>query len=71
MRSKVAEELRAELHADMLALSIEERICLALELGDRAVCLYADAEGISSDEARRVLMRNSQKGRRPSRIASE
>ncbi|HEX7677962.1 MAG TPA: hypothetical protein VF713_07560 [Thermoanaerobaculia bacterium] len=71
MRSKVAEELSAELQADVLALSIDERIRLALELGDRAVRLYAEAEGISSYEARRVLMKNSQKGRRPSRVASE
>jgi endonuclease V-like protein UPF0215 family len=71
MRSKVAEELSAELNADMLALSIDERIRLALELGDRAVRLYAEAEGIGLDEARRVLMKNSQKGRRPSKVASE
>jgi len=71
MRSKVAEELSAELQADMLALSIDERIRLALELGNRAVRLYAEAEGISLDEARRILMRNSQKGRRPSKVASE
>lgn len=71
MRSKVAEGVSAELQADVLALSIDERIRLALELGDRAVRLYAEAESISLDEARRILMRNSQKGRRPSKVASE
>lgn len=71
MRSKVAEQVRAELQADMLALSVDERMRLALELGDRAVRLYAEAEAISPDEARRVLMRNSQKGRRPSKVASD
>jgi endonuclease V-like protein UPF0215 family len=71
MRSKVAEELSAELQTDMLALSIDERIRLSLELGDRAVRLYAEAEGIEPEEARRLLMKNSQKGRRPSKVASE
>jgi hypothetical protein len=71
MRSKVADEFSAELQADMFALSIDERIHLALQLGDRAVRLYAEAESIGVDEARRVLMKNSQKGRRPSKVASE
>jgi len=71
MRSKVAEELSDEFRAEMLALSVDERVRLAKNLGKQAVRLYADAEGISLDEARRQLMRNAQLGRRPSKVASE
>jgi hypothetical protein len=71
MRSKVAEELSDELQREMLSMSIEERIHLALELGDRAVSLYAASENLPLDEAREVLMRNSQIGRRYSKVASE
>jgi hypothetical protein len=71
MRSKVAEDFSAELQAEMLALTVDERVHLALELGDRAVRLYAEAESIGIDEARRILRRNGQKGRRPSKVAGE
>lgn len=59
------------MQAEVLSLSADERVHLTLELGNRAVRLYAEAEGISLDDARRVLMRNSQKGRRPSKVASD
>ena len=71
MRSKVAEDLSNELQTEMLALSLDERVRVARDLGRQAVRLYADAEGISLDEARRRLMRNAQQGRRPSKVASE
>jgi len=71
MRSKVAKELSNELQAEMLALSIDERVRLARDLGKQAVRLFAEAEGLTLDEARRQLMRNAQRGRRPSKVAAE
>jgi endonuclease V-like protein UPF0215 family len=64
-----ADTLAEETDAAVLAMSVTERVALALRLGDRDVRLYAAANGLSEDQARRILRRNSQIGRRPSACA--
>jgi len=51
-------------------LSASERIALALRLGDQAVDIFASANNVGKDEARRILRRNNQLGRRRSVVAS-
>lgn len=70
MRS-VADELVLEERNATLALSVSERVALALRLGEQAIATYASANGVSRDEARRILRRNNQIGRRPSVAAAE
>jgi hypothetical protein len=67
----VADELGREDIARVLALSPEERIDLALRLGDEALETYATARAIARDEALRELRRNARKGRRYSRCIAE
>jgi len=67
----VADELRLEDLNATLALSVAERVALALHLGEQAVATYAAANGVSPDQARRILRRNNQIGRRPSAVALE
>jgi len=65
MRS-VADDLK---HADrqaMARLSIEERITLALALGDADLDALQRARGIDRAEAVRVVERQRQSGRHPS-----
>jgi len=71
MRSKVAEELRRETMQEMLALSPAERMALALRLGSEAVDTFAQARGVSRDEALRIIQRQKQRGRRSSRCLEE
>lgn len=66
----VADTLAAETLADVLALSVEERIALALRLGERDAALYAAANGVRLADAKQVLRRNGQRGRRASACAS-
>lgn len=62
----VADSLAAETDAAALDLSPGERIALALRLGERDARLYAAANSVTVEEARRILSRNSRAGRRPS-----
>lgn len=66
----VADALAAETRAEILGLTVAERIALALRLGDRDAKLYAAANGVGIDEAKQVLDRNGRRGRRPSACAS-
>jgi hypothetical protein len=66
MRS-VADDLRAETMSAVARLSVEERIGLALRLGDDDVALYRAAHGVSETEARVALARMRLVGRRQSR----
>jgi hypothetical protein len=65
----VADTLQSDTVRDVARLSVTERVALALELGDRAVALFASANHVSESEARRTLRRNNQIGRRPSEAA--
>lgn len=65
----VADELRKDAERDVSRLSVSERVALALALGEQAVSIYASANGVSREEARRTLRRNAQAGRRPSAVA--
>jgi hypothetical protein len=66
MRS-VADDLRAETARTVARLSAEERITLALRLGDDDVALYRAAHPVSDHEARLTLARTRSHGRRQSR----
>jgi hypothetical protein len=67
MRSRVAEELRHELTADVSKMTVDERLELAFRLGDEAVADYASANGVDEATALRVLTRQRHAGRRRSR----
>ena len=69
MRSRVAEEVRAEQVAEVLKMTPDERLELelALRLGDEAVADYASANSVDEETARRILMKQSHAGRRRSR----
>jgi hypothetical protein len=68
MRS-VADDLRDEGRRRVLAMTPDERRELALRLGDEDVDLFSRARGLSEADARRVITRRRQHGRRPSRAA--
>lgn len=61
---------RATLQADR-ALSAEERVLLALRLGDSDLELAVAASGRSAEDVRAQLIQQRQAGRRPSRCATE
>lgn len=66
MRSVVAETLRREAQAEVLALSPAERYALAHRLGDEDARRHAAARGLPLEEARRRLSAARAVGRRPS-----
>ena len=61
----VADDLRKEQSVREAELSGSERVALALQLGRVAVRRLAVARGLSEEEARELLRRNRQAGRRP------
>ena len=63
--------MREATDAAVMALSPEERVELALSLGDEAIEDYAAARGIAHDEALRLLRRERRVGRRYSRCIEE
>ena len=66
--SRVADLLTAEARDRLRHMTPAERLTEALALGEAAIAAYAAARGLERDEARRVLERTSQAGRRPSRV---
>ena len=70
MRS-VADDLREELQEQTLRLSVEERMALALRLGERGLELYRQAHGLDRETALRQLQRQRQVGRTPSKCMSD
>lgn len=66
----IADQSRQETSIAALEMTASERISLALRLGEQAVDLYASANKVSREEARRILRRNGQIGRRYSAVAS-
>jgi hypothetical protein len=69
----VADRLRAEDRAALLALTPAERVALALELGERDLEIFRSAHRppLTREEAMRRLERQRQAGRRPSRCMQE
>jgi hypothetical protein len=65
MRS-VADDLRRQTLAHVLALPLPARVELALSLGDDDLDLFARTSGLGRDEARRRLRAQRQIGRAPS-----
>jgi hypothetical protein len=70
MRS-VADDMRDELQEDVLRLSFEERMALALRLGERGLEMFQQATGLDRESAIRELQRQRQAGRTPSRCMAE
>ena len=70
MRS-VADDLRDELQEEALRLSFEERMALALRLGERGLEIYCQASGLDRETAIRELQRQRQASRTPSKCMSE
>lgn len=70
MRS-VADDLRDELREQEAQLPFEERLRLILRLGERGLEVYAQANGVDLETARREFERRRQAGRRPSKCMSE
>jgi hypothetical protein len=67
----VADELRQRDRQRVLELPVEERIELALRLGEEALEAFAAAQGVDRATAIRLLQRRRQAGRRPSRCMEE
>ena len=67
----VADALRSELREEINRLSIEERLDLALRLGEESLELFRQANGLDRETALRLLQRRRQAGRRPSKCMSE
>jgi hypothetical protein len=70
MRS-VADDLREELQDEGLLLPFEERMALALRLGERGLELFRQASGLDRETALRELQRQRQAGRIPSKCMSD
>jgi len=64
--ASVADHLVARERERIERLSAEERVQKALALGEQAIGLLAEELGVDPREARRILARERQKGRRPS-----
>ncbi|HEV8241659.1 MAG TPA: hypothetical protein VGS57_20010 [Thermoanaerobaculia bacterium] len=65
--SSVAEEVRQLQRQELARLTPAERVALALRLGRRDVETFAATQGVGIEEARLLLRRREQRGRRPSR----
>jgi hypothetical protein len=65
--SNVGRDLRVESLAAAAAKSTDERILEALALGDEAIAVFAEVNGVTRREAEQILRRNRQKGRRRSK----
>jgi hypothetical protein len=71
MRS-VADDLKEISRREVREMPVDERIALAFALGERDLELYRQANGLTREEAARLLERRRQLGRRnPSRCMLE
>ena len=62
--NSVADQLRRDQIAKQLRMSATERMELSRQLGEQATEAYAAQHGLTAEEARRVLQRQRQTGRR-------
>jgi hypothetical protein len=67
----VADELRREDEQAIAALTVAERVQLALRLGEESLAIYMAAQGVDGDTALRDLRKRNQIGRRRSRCLQE
>lgn len=67
--SSVADDLRAQRTRELLLQSPAERVDLSLRLGDEDVAVVCAARAMSEHDARLMIQRSRQVGRRPSRVA--
>ena len=70
MRS-VADDLRQDQLREMLELTPDERVHLALRLGEEALQFFMATNRLTRDEAVRSIRRQRRAGRNPSRCMSE
>lgn len=70
MRS-VADELRQRDRESVRALSAQERIELALKLGDEDIAAFCEAQGVDRATGIQRLQRRRQAGRTPSKCTSD
>jgi hypothetical protein len=70
MRS-VADDLRDELQDEVNRLPFEERMKLVLQLGERGLEMFRQANGLDRETAIRELQRHRQASRTPSKCMSE
>lgn len=67
----IADDLRVELREETRQLSAQERIELALRLGEEGLERFRQAHGLDRETAVRLLERRRQAGRIPSKCMSE
>lgn len=67
----VADELRNRDREAIQQLSVDERIELALKLGDEDLALFCRYQGVDRETGLRLLQRRRQAGRRPSKCMSD
>jgi hypothetical protein len=70
MRS-VADELRERDRAALRKMTPEERVELALKLGDEDLTAFCQAQGVDRKTGLRILQRRRQAGRIPSKCISD
>ena len=70
MRS-VADEFRERDRKTVQALSVQERIELALSLGDADLEIFCQTRGVDRETGVRLLRRQRQAGRTPSKVMQE
>jgi hypothetical protein len=71
VKSKLAEEIRAEQARRALSMTAEQRVAAALALGEAAVRDYMANFGVDRARAVRALRRAGRAGRRPSACLDE
>lgn len=67
----VADQLRAETIAEMLAMTPDDRLALSFRLGDEAIADLARSRGISEEKAAWLIRAQRRAGRRYSRCIEE
>ncbi len=67
----VADDLRNELREEIARLPLEERIAQVLRLGEEGLLRFCEANGYDRETGLRMLQRQRQAGRTPSKCISE
>lgn len=67
----VADDLRSELREETASLPWEERLTQALFLGEEGLRRFCEANGYDRETGLRMLQRQRQAGRTPSKCLSE
>lgn len=67
----VADDLRDELREELARLPFEERLAEMLRLGEEGLRRFCEANGYDRETGLRMLQRQRQAGRTPSKCISE